>query len=332
MVDRRTFLTALSQFVAAGWLISDGRADESQTRSDRLGDWMPARPMGRTGEPLTMLCLGGYHFGAATEEEAQALLEAALEEGVRFIDSAVQYQNGGCEERMGRLITPQYRDVVFLTTKSGAKNAEDAEKELEDSLRRMNTEYLDLWQIHAIDSAEDVDERIENGVLDVFLKAKESGKARYIGFTGHRDYRAHLRMLERTDDIDPFDACQMPINVLDPGYASFSENVLPKLVERNIGVLAMKTLAFGSMLNHERETDEGEIERVIPDRITLKDALQFVWSLPISSLVSGMENVSQVRENAGAAKTWAPIDQERMDEMIALAADFSGRELESYKS
>lgn len=331
MFDRRTFLAVMTQLLAAHGWSKVALADEAQTQRDRLGEWMPARVLGRTGEPVTMLGLGGYHFGKVEETEAQAMLEAALEGGLRFIDSAVQYQNGGSEERMGRLITPKYREEVFLMTKSQAKDAKGVRQELEDSLRRLKTDYLDLWQIHAIDSPEDVDERLDNGVLDAFLQAKEEGKTRYIGFTGHRNYKAHLRILERTKDSDPFDACQMPINVLDPAYASYIVNVMPKLEERNIGILAMKTLAFGNLLDKSRETGEGA-QKVVPDVMSLEEALHFVWSQPVATVISGMESVAHFQENAGYARSWKPMDEEARQALLANVAEFAGNEWESYKA
>ena len=170
-------------------------------------------------------------------------------------DTAESYADGESESRYGRFLTPKYRDQVFLMTKTTGKDSKTVERHLDESLKRLNTDYLDLWQIHSIGSPEDVDARIENGVLDVFERAKASGKVRFIGFTGHRNPAAHKRMLERTMDSDLFDTCQMPVNVLDPSYHSFIEQVTPTLQQRKIGLLAMKTLADGRFFARKVKLD-----------------------------------------------------------------------------
>ncbi|MDX9754816.1 MAG: aldo/keto reductase, partial [bacterium] len=311
-------------------------AEETPRKKDRLGEWMPARRLGRTGDDVTMLGMGGYHFGVGQDKDGQAILETALENGLRFVDCATEYQRGGSEERIGRILTPKYRDVVFLMTKAVGKDAKSVQKELEDSLRRMKTDYLDLWQVHSIESPEDVDARIENGVLDVFVKAKEEGKVRHIGFTGHRHYSAHLRMLERTQDSNIFETCQLPINVLDPSYNSFIIHVLPQLVERQIGVIAMKTLACGRFLDKNlhiggpsKEVDTKD--QLVPGRISLQEALHFVWSLPVSVIVSGMMSASEAKENCALAKSWTAIDTAQREAMIAKVADMAGTQIEWYK-
>ncbi|MBN2326243.1 MAG: aldo/keto reductase [Candidatus Omnitrophica bacterium] len=336
MVGRRCFLTLLSQLSAGVMLSAGANAPERQRKKDRLGEWLPVRKLGDTGEDVTMLGMGGWHFGEGEDKDGLAILEEALQRGVRFIDCASEYQNGGSEQRMGRILTPKYRDVVFLMTKAIGKDAKSVEQELDNSLKNMKTDHLDLWQIHSIESPEDVDRRIENGVLDVFLQAKESGKVRYIGFTGHRNYRAHLRMLERTKNSNPFDACQMPINALDPSYKSFIVNVLPKLVERKIGVIAMKTLAFGKFFDKnmrpgEKQKEDNKPNQIIPGRMSLKEALHFVWSLPVSVLVSGMLNPNEVKENAALAKNWEPMEPLKREALISKISDMAGNQIEWYK-
>jgi aryl-alcohol dehydrogenase-like predicted oxidoreductase len=230
-MERRHFLKALLAALPT-ILIPAGCGSRA---SDRLGDLLPQRRLGRTNEAVTMLGVGGYHIGWTTERDAEAVIEAALAGGVRFFDTAESYADGESESRYGRFLTPKYRDQVFLMTKTAGKDSKTVERHLDESLKRLNTDYLDLWQIHSIGSPEDVDARIENGVLDVFERAKASGKVRFIGFTGHRNPAAHKRMLERTMDSDLFDTCQMPVNVLDPSYHSFIEQVTPTLQQRKIG-------------------------------------------------------------------------------------------------
>jgi aryl-alcohol dehydrogenase-like predicted oxidoreductase len=301
---------------------------------DRLGDLLPQRKLGRTGAMVTMLGLGGSHIGSmANRNEAEAIktIEASLEGGVRFFDSAAKYQNGGSERTLGKHLVPKYRDVVFIMTKSDTKTPADAQRELDGSLRNLNTDYIDLWQMHENMSAADVETRINNGVLDVFLDAQRKGKVRYIGFTGHATPASHLRMLElmekkRVDGIDPLQTCQMPINVVDPSFNSFVLGVLPKLVERGYGVCAMKTLAAGRLLGTRGGT------KVIPDRVTVREALHFVWSLPVSVLISGPNNAEMWKENISHARAFKAIDEEGRKALIAKVADAAGRGTEYYKT
>lgn len=336
MYDRRRFLSLLSQLAAVSVMTQRVNADDKIRKKDRAGELLPTRTLGRAGDEITMLGMGGWHFGEGDDKAGETILEAAIENGVRFIDCASEYQKGGSEQRIGRLLTPKYRDIVFLMTKAIGRDAKTVEQELETSLQSMKTDHLDLWQIHGIESPEDVDQRIDAGILDVFTKAKASGKTRYIGFTGHRSYRAHLRMLERTQDTNIFDTCQMPINVLDPSYKSFIVNVLPKLIERNIGVIAMKSLAFGKFLRRgvavEGQPKEMNIPiEIIPDRISLKDALHFVWSFPVATLVSGMTNPKEVETNADLARTWTTMDGLKREALISKISDMAGTSIEWYK-
>ena len=179
--DRRSFLRTLGT-VTAGMLVAKADALETtQSSRDRLGELLPLRRLGSTGQEVTMLGVGGAHVGKSDEKTAQSILEAALEGGVRFFDNAESYNAGGSEEKYGKYLVPKYRDVAFIMTKSTAKTGELAQQHFEDSLRRMKTDYVDLWQIHAVTSPDDVDARIENGVLEVARKAKESGKHDLLG-------------------------------------------------------------------------------------------------------------------------------------------------------
>ncbi len=328
MNNRRNFLKSLTA-LTAGICMSNRAHAEPESQKDRLGELLPTRKLGRTGEWVTMLGVGGYHFGTGSEREAQILMESALEGGVRFFDCAVEYQNGGSEKRMGKLLTPNYRDVIFLMTKSDAKTAKGAQKQLDDSLRRMNTDYLDLWQVHAVGSPADVDNRIESGVFEVFQKAKESGKVRHIGFTGHRIPSAHLHVLEKTQDNDIFETCQMPVNLVDSHYNSFIKNVLPALVKRNIGVLAMKTLSFGNFFT---KTVEGSAETIIPDKVNIAEALHFVWSLPVSVLITGARNSEEIQEKIRLAKLFKELNKEERQQLITKVSNFAGNKVEWYKA
>jgi predicted aldo/keto reductase-like oxidoreductase len=262
-----------------------------------------------------------------SERDAQETIEASLEGGVRFFDTAETYQKGGSERRFGKLLVPKYRDVVFLMTKTTARDGATARRHLEESLKRLNTGGLDLWQVHSLESPADVDARLKDGVLDAMLAAREAGKARFIGFTGHRTPSAHERMLEKTR---AFDTCQMPVNLVDPSYESFIENVLPTLVERKMGVLAMKSLSGGGFFPSQGPSP-GLAPRPIPDRVTVADAISFVWSLPVSVLISGPDNAAQIREKIALAHRFSRMGKAKRQALIEKVADLAGPRVEWYK-
>ena len=330
MIDRRGFLKSLAGLTTS-ILLSSGKAEGQEVKptTDRLGTLLPLRKFGRTDESVTMLGLGGWHIGEMDEKEAQKTLDVALEGGMRFFDSAESYQKGGSETRLGKLLIPKYRDDIFLMTKTTARDAATARKHLEESLKRLKTDQIDLWQVHAVRNPEDVDERIDNGVFDVMVEAKESGKARYIGFTGHTSPSAHTRVLNKSDI---FDACQLPVNIADISYESFIEGVIPTLVERNIGVIGMKSLANGGFFGGSRHGKHGTKPRVVPNRVSIQEAIRFVWSFPVSTLVTGPDNAEQLKEKIDLAKRFSGMKQEERDSLIEKVADMAGTTVEFYKA
>ena len=332
-MKRRAFLATMATASSAALAAGCAKPAPEENR-DSLGLVLPRRPLGRTGARVTMLGIGGYHVGWTTERDAQEIIEAAIEGGVRFFDTAESYQDGESEQRYGRFLTPKYREQVFLMTKTTAHDAKTAQQHLEASLKRLNTDRLDLWQIHSLKNPQDVDDRIANGVLDVALKARETGKVRYIGFTGHSNPEAHLHMLERTADTDPFDTCQMPVNAIDPSYHSFINQVTPRLQARNIGLLAMKTLADGRFFALKTRTDQVKWKTedpAIPHRISIRDALHFAWSMPIAVLITGAENASLVREKVDLAKTFDGMSEDDRSALIAKVADLADGKVEYFK-
>ncbi|MEO0928918.1 MAG: aldo/keto reductase [Cyanobacteria bacterium J06643_13] len=324
--SRRSILKWLAGFTT-GVLLAD--QVNAQTRNtDRLGTLLPQRKLGRTGEAVTMLGAGGWHLGAMSERDAQATIEIALQAGVRFFDTAESYQSGGSEKRLGKLLTPKYRDVIYLMTKSTARNAADARRHLEGSLRRLNTDYLDLWQVHSLTTPGDADNRISNGVFEVMAEAKASGKVRHIGVTGHYQPDALLRGLES----DLFDACQMPVNIADPSYSSFINQVMPKLVEKNVAVLAMKTLANGGFFGGSAHAQHGNNPKIIPDRVSIAEAIGFAWSLPISVLITGTDNPAQMQEKIALANSAIAMQETQRQALINRVADLAGNTVEFYKA
>lgn len=313
MADRRMFIKSIAGATAGLSLIGSGIA---ANESDRLGEVLPKRKLGRTNQYVTMLGTGGYHIGWTTERDAQEVIEASLEGGVRFFDTAESYGNGTSETRYGKYLTPRYRDLIFLMSKSTGKDAKTVREHLEGTLQRLKTDHLDLYQVHAISTPEDVDSRIQLGVLDVLLKAKEEGKIKYLGFTGHQNPFAHARMLERTKESDIFDTVLMPVNVLDQTYFSFTQTIIPKAIERNMGILAIKSLADGRFFAKKEQADWTTDDPLIPNYLSIKEAMYFVWSLPVSVLISGNENATFMREKIALARSFTKLTEEQKSTLI----------------
>lgn len=330
MADRRSFLKSLA--VATAGLSLSKSAFSNNSESDRLGEVLPKRRLGRTGEYVTMLGTGGYHVGWTTERDAQEVIEAALEGGVRFFDTAESYSKGVSEERYGKFLTPKYRDLIFLMTKTTGKDAKTVQQHLEGSLRRLKVDQIDLYQVHSIRTPEDVDNRIKEGVLEVLLKAKDQGKIKYLGFTGHQNPYAHTRMLEQTEKSDIFDATLMPVNVLDPSYFSFTKNVIPLALDRDIGILAMKSLADGRFFAKKEKSNWTSDDPLIPNYLSIKEAMHFVWSLPVTVLISGNENATYMREKVALARSFTKLTENQKMTLIDKVKDIAQTgELEYFK-
>ena len=331
MKNRRSILKTLAALTAGLLVPSKGISSDLFSPGDRIGELLPLRFLGKTGEKVTMLGLGGAHVARCDEKTAEALIERAIEGGIRFFDTAYSYGNGKSEERYGKFLVPKYRDISYIMTKTTAESGKEALGEFERSLKRMKLDYVDLWQIHSVRNPKDVDTRIEQGVLEVFRKAKESGKARHIGFTGHTDFNSHKRMLERTNILE---TCQMPINCFDPNYKSFINNVLPTLVEQKMGILAMKTLSNGGFFGGTSHYEGGNNPKIIPNVVSVREAIHFVWSLPISTLITGANDVEMLQEKIDLAKSFKKMDEKsRMDLVDRVGnTDLEGAKVEFYKA
>lgn len=319
MTTRRDFLRAASAAAILSPVLVRGA-------EDTLGKVLPQRAFGRNGEKVTAFGLGGYHVGVAKDERvAQALIERALERGVRFFDNAVMYQNGLSESYFGKFLTPKYRDQVFITTKTVMTTAAKAKQQLEESLARLKTDQVDLWQMHGLLSVDDVKERIANGVVDLFLEMREKKKTRYIGFTGHSSQEAHCYFLDFCKEKGyQMDSCLMPVNLVDPHYDSFLIHVLPKLQEQKVSLLAMKSMVFGKIFARGKE--------LAPGVITPKNLHEYVYSLPVSCMLSGCETVAQVDENTAILENYTSMDDERRKDLLAAVEKISGPDLEYYKN
>ena len=269
---------------------------------------IPQRPLGRTGDTVSALALGGYHIGnTATEREAIRVMHAALDAGVTFFDNAWEYHDGASEERMGKAIADR-RDRVFLMTKlcTHGRDRREAMKQLEQSLRRLRTDYLDLWQIHECVYDNDPDRHFaRGGAVEALAQAKREGKVRFIGFTGHKRPAIHLEMLSH--DF-PFDTCQMPLNCFDASFRSFERDVLPDVIRRGIAALGMKSLG-------------GDARQVKKRIITAEEGLRYALSLPVAAVISGMDSMRVLKQNLAIASAFTPMSKREMEALRKRVAD-----------
>lgn len=340
MENRRNFLSKVGA-VAGLSLVADLTSGTPMkvSHKDKLGEILPQRQLTRNGEKVTSFCLGGYHLGfTENPKEAERTIERSIELGVRFFDNARKYNGGRSEEYMGKFLVPKYREHIFLMTKSPGKTSKEVRQHLDESLKALNTDLIDLWQIHALQTIADVDSRLKEGVLDVFLEAKEKGKARYLGFTGHANPKVHLHFLSKLDELGiELDACQMPLNVCDPSFESFQHIVLPVLLKKKYGVLAMKTMAGGSMMGGRIDTTPEDIKtKDIPDVVTCTDLSlanlhQYVYSLPVSSLISGCRHIYELEQNVEVLKKFKPLSKNEMQKLEEYARPYAGMIVENYK-
>ena len=325
-MHRRDFLRASLAAAGAAALpacATPGAASPSAPAGRLPSSPLPQRVLGRTGVSLPILGLGGFHLGACADEPAaRALLETALAEGVRLLDNAESYQDGRAESWMGAgLAALGVRDEVFLMTKTfkpDGRTAESAERDLEGSLARLRTDRLDLWQLHSVQSVEDVDRAFAPGGAMEFIRAQQAtGVVRFTGVTGHVNPAANLRALEWWDRGLTFDTMQMPINPLDALQLSFQQRVLPELRRRGIGVLAMKTSASGALLR------EGVC--------TIDECLRYAWGLPVDVAIVGLETPEQVRQDAALARA-APMDEAERAALLERIRPRASLSLEWYKT
>lgn len=272
---------------------------------------IPRRPFGRAGELVSALGLGGYHLGSVgTEREATRIVHEAVDAGLTFMDNAWEYHDGKSEERMGKALEGR-RARVFLMTKvcTHGRAASIAMHQLEQSLRRLRTDYLDLWQIHEVIYENDPERHFgAGGVVEALERAKKQGKVRYTGFTGHKDPAIHLRMLSYDY---PFDACQLPLNCFDSTFRSFEQRVLPELQRRGIAVIGMKSMG-------------GEGDMVKKRAVTAREALRYAMSLPVATTVSGIDSLRVLRQNLKVARGFEPMSDAELRGLRERCADLAG--------
>jgi predicted aldo/keto reductase-like oxidoreductase len=287
--QRRRFL----QMSAAALALAACGGKRSSAAEAPVAEPVPRRALGATGVTVSAIGIGGYHLGkAASDEEAVRIVRTALDRGVDFLDNSWDYNGGKSEERMGRALADGYRKKAFLMTKLDGRTKAAAAAQLEQSLRRLRTEVIDLVQIHEVIRPDDPDRCFaDGGCIEALIDARNAGKLRFIGFTGHKDPSIHRAMLQASDDHGfRFDTVQMPLNVMDVHYRSFEKLVLPILVERKIGVLGMKSLGDGTILE----------SRVV----TPIECLHYAMSLPTSVVITGCETMATLDQAIVAATTF----------------------------
>jgi aryl-alcohol dehydrogenase-like predicted oxidoreductase len=275
---------------------------------------VPYRTLGHTGEQVSCIGMGGYHLGKSdvTEKEAIHLIRTGVDRGINFLDNSWDYNNGESEKRMGKAIKDgNLRASVFLMTKNDGRTKEEFNRQLEESLKRLQVDHVDLMQFHEIIRFEDPDRIFaEDGAIEAALAARKAGKVRYIGFTGHKDPRIHLYMLEVADQHEfEFDTVQMPVNVMDYHFRSFSNLVLPELTQRNIGVLGMKSIGDAVILKS--------------GAITALECLQYSLSRPVSVQITGINKMEYLDQAIKAAQTYGKVSQQEMTAILNRVKPFA---------
>jgi predicted aldo/keto reductase-like oxidoreductase len=306
---------AVAGMTAAGMTPSfaEDAASVQQQASVRKGD-MLYRPLGSTGEQVSVLGLGGHHIGRpADEQEGIRLIRSAIDHGMTFMDNCWDYHDGASEIRMGKALRDGYRAKAFVMTKIDGRTKQEAAKQIEDSLKRLQTDHIDLLQHHEIIRMEDGDRIFaDGGAQDAVIQAKKAGKIRYIGFTGHKDPVVHLRMLEVAAKHQfRFDTVQMPLNVMDAHFRSFEHHVLPVLVKEHIGVLGMKSMADKHILK--------------TGTVTAVECLHYAMTLPTSVVITGIESMKILDQALEAVRTFEPMTASQITALLnrtaAAAAD-----------
>jgi predicted aldo/keto reductase-like oxidoreductase len=313
-MDRRRFL----QTAAATTLMTS--LSKKVTHASDVS--VPTRTLGRSGERVSMVGLGGYHIGMQSDEqESIRIIRTALDSGINFLDNCWDYNDGQSEVRMGKALRDGYRQKAFLMTKIDGRMKKAAAQQIDESLGRLQTDHIDLLQFHEVIRDSDPDRIFASGGgMEAALEAKKQGKIRYIGFTGHKSPDIHLKMLE-TAFSHPFtfDAVQMPLNVMDAHFNSFEKKVLPVLVKHGIGVLGMKPMGDKIILNSKTATPI--------------ECLHYAMNLPTSVVITGCDSMKILQQALDAARSFRPMSSEQVATLLAKTAPAAGKgEFERYKT
>ena len=306
--SRREFFRSL-----LGGALAASLAERVVAQTQAGSGGIPTRVLGRSNERVSILCLGGWHIGAVKEKsEAIGIMHAAIDEGITFFDNAWDYHGGRSEELMGEaLASDGRRNKVFLMTKNCERDYAGSMKNLEESLRRLRTDRIDLWQFHEMVYDNDPDWVIEKGGLKAALEARKAGKVRYVGFTGHKDPRIHLKMLDKPH---PWDSAQMPINVMDAHYRSFQKEVVPVCLKKNVGVIGMKSLGGG--------WPRGRIPTAA--RVSAPECIRYALSLPVATLVVGIQSMEDLKQDVEIARGFKPMPEQEKSRLLARVREEAG--------
>jgi predicted aldo/keto reductase-like oxidoreductase len=312
-MDRRNFLKK----AAAMTVITSLNRKASHAAETSIAH----RALGRSGEKVSMIGIGGYHIGTPSEQEAIRIVRTALDNGVNFLDNCWDYNDGVSEERMGKALRDGYRQKAFLMTKIDGRTKAAATQQLNESLRRLQTNHIDLLQFHEVIRENDP-ERIfaAGGGMEAVVEAKKQGKIRYIGFTGHKSPDIHYKMLQTAFSHNfHFDAVQMPLNVMDAHYNSFEKKVLPVLVEHGIGVLGMKPMGDKIILNSHTAS--------------ATECLHYAMNLPTSVVITGCDSMEILHQALDAARSFKPMNKVEVAALLAKTAPAAAKgEFEQYKT
>jgi len=324
-IDRRHFIQAGLAFtgaLAAGSIFhsSDISAAVPREMTNTGPDQIPRRPLGKTGEQVSIIGLGGYHLGTMRSlDDAVRLVQEAVDAGVTFFDNAWEYNDHRSEEWMGRALQGR-RDKAFLMTKicTHGRDKKVAMRQLEEALARLRTDHLDLWQIHEVIYENDPDLHFaKGGVIEALDEANKQGKVRFVGLTGHKNPAIHLKMLAHNY---PFDTVQMPLNCCDGTYRSFEQQVLPEVNRRGIGALGMKSLG-------------GDGQPILHGIVSAEEALRYAMSLPVVTTISGLDSLEVLRQNLMIGRGFKPMLPEEMEVLRQRCKSFAADgHLELYKS
>ena len=304
-MKRRVFVgTAVTGLSASGL--------NAAPQAKPTGGAIPTRTFGKTGATVTVIGQAGGRFPLINFEEASAIVRRAVDLGITYFDNARAYWDGRSEEVYGAVLPP-FRKKLFLTTKSGKRTRAEAEADLHQSLKALKTDYIDLWQIHAVSEMKEVDGIFApGGAIEAFEAAKKAGKCRFFGFTGHRDPQVHAEMLRR---YNKYDTILMPLHAADPSYLSFEKIVLPTAVERGMGIQGMKNFGNAKLLS----------------ALSAKDCLRYVLSLPIHCTAIGCTTIGQLEDDIRIAREFKPFTETEMAAVRTKASRVAGAALEDWK-
>jgi aryl-alcohol dehydrogenase-like predicted oxidoreductase len=323
MLSRREFIAGTVAAIAA-CNKPDGAPKEGQIPTltgAQAREAMPMSILGKTGERVSRIGIGGAHLGRPDEQEAIRIVRSAIDRGVTFMDNSWDYNNGKSEERMGKALRDGYRQRAFLMTKIDGRTKQAATQQLEQSLKRLQTDAIDLVQIHEVIRMSDPAACFApGGCVEALALAKKAGKLRFIGFTGHKSPAIHLAMLKAADDHGfRFDTVQMPLNVMDAQFESFQKQVLPVLLDKRIGVIGMKAIGSGDLLKSHT--------------LSAVECLQYALNLPSNVLVTGCDSMGVLDQAINTVLHFQPLTKEQVDDMLARTkiAAMSG-EYERFKT